>query len=86
MGTWVDDLPQDKVENWIDTYGNQAMEIHHTNDARFALWLHTMDSQVQRMTMMSYQDMEDWDYISAYEGGMPPGGAAVEMLADLGWL
>ena len=85
MSTWVQTLPQDKVAEWIEKNGERAMTQHHTEDPEFAVWLHYLDRAVMRRVMVSYQDLEDWDYWSAYDAGMSPGEAAEEMLEDAGW-
>ena len=85
MSTWVDTLPADRVDEWIKKNGEAMKERHHTDDPRFALWLHYLDRAVMRRVMVSYQDFEDWDTWSAYEAGMSPGEAAEQMLEDAGW-
>ncbi len=83
--TWVDTLPSAKVEGWVEKFGEMAMRIHGTDDARFALWLTYVDKAVARRVMVSYRDLEDWDYRSAYEADATPVDAAEEMLEELGW-
>jgi len=39
----------------------------------------------ERKVLVSYDDLEDWDYWSAYEGGQSPKEAALDMLTDAGW-
>lgn len=85
MSTWVDTLPADKVDEWIEKNGERAMKVHHTDDPRFAVWLHYLNRAVMRRVMVTYQDLEDWDYWSAYEAGMSPRDAAMDMLRDAGW-
>lgn len=85
MSTWVDTLPTDKVAEWLEKNGKVMMTRHHTSDPKFALWLHYLDRATMRRVMVSYQDLEDWDFWSAYDSGMSPAEAAEEMLEDAGW-
>jgi Family of unknown function (DUF5419) len=82
---WFDTLPGPKLKKVIAEHGDALKERHHTDDVYFAIWLHTLDRSVQRRVLVSYQDLEDWDYWSAYDAGMSPRDAAVEMLQDNGW-
>lgn len=81
MNTWIAGLPADKVKQWIAKNGERAMDIHRTDDPHFALWLHYVDRAVRRRIHLSYMDLEDWDYWSAYDGGMSPAEAALEALS-----
>ena len=85
MNTWVDTLPADKVAAWIKKNGEAMKERHHTDDPEFALWLHYLDRAVMRLVMVSYQDLEDWNFADAYEAGMSPVDAAEQLLVDAGW-
>lgn len=85
MNAWIDSLPGPAVSQWIEKYGERAMEVHRTEDPHFALWLHYLDRVCRKTIIMSYQDLEDWDYWSAYEGGMSPKQAALDMMGDLGY-
>ena len=82
---WIRSLPADKVEAWIEKNGQRACEEHWTEDPYFALWLHYVDRAVRRTVLISYRDLEDWDYWSAYDGGMSPKEAAYVMLEDAGY-
>ena len=85
MNTWIESLPADKVEAWIAKNGERACADHMTDDPHFALWLHYVDRAVMRRVMIGYRDLEDWDYWSAYDAGMSPVDAAIEMLEDAGY-
>lgn len=82
---WIENLPGPRLAEVIDKSGDKLKERYHTDDVYFAVWLHTLNRAVQRRVMVSFDDLEDWDYWSAYEGGMSPKDAALEMLADAGW-
>lgn len=82
---WVLALPADKVEAWIEKNGERACADHWTEDPYFALWLHYLDRTVRRTVLISYRDLEDWDYWSAYDAGMSPVDAAYDMLEDAGY-
>jgi hypothetical protein len=82
---WFDTLPGPKLNKVIAEKGDALKERHHTDDVYFAIWLQALNTAVQRRVMVSYDDLEDWDYWDAYEAGMSPRDAAVEMLADAGW-
>jgi hypothetical protein len=49
------------------------------------MWLHALNRAVQRRVLVSFDDLEDWDYWSNYDAGMMPVDAALQMLADNGW-
>lgn len=83
MNEWVKSLPPNKVWDWIDKNGIAAKERHHTDDVYFALWLTFFDKQCLRGMGVSYSDMEDWDYRSAYDEGMSPRAAFIAMTEDL---
>lgn len=82
---WFDTLPGPKVEKIIEEKGDALKERYHVEDVFFALWLHALNVAVQRRVMVSFDDLEDWDYWSAYDAGMLPKDAAIEMLQDNGW-
>ncbi len=82
---WFDTLPGPKVKQVIEEKGDALKERHHTDDVYFAIWLQALDQAARRRVAVRYDDLEDWDYASAYEGGMSPRDAAVEMLEDAGW-
>jgi hypothetical protein len=82
---WVLSLPADKVEAWIEKNGERACEEHMTTDPVFALWLVYVDKAVMRRAWISYRDLEDWDYWSAYDAGMSPKDAAIDMLDANGY-
>ena len=82
---WIAKIDSDKLSAWIEENGERAKERHHTNDVYFAVWMHHLNLVVQRRVMMSYDDLEDWDYWMAYDAGMSPREAAKDMLEDLGY-
>lgn len=85
MNAWIEGLPADKVAAWVSKNGERAMDIHMTEDPHFALWLHYLDRACRRRVLMSYRDLEDWDYWAAYDGGMSPVEACVDMLEANGY-
>lgn len=85
MNAWIKSLPADKVAAWISTNGDNACAVHMTEDPHFALWLHYLDRACRRRVLMSYRDLEDWDYWAAYDGGMSPVEACVDMLDANGY-
>jgi hypothetical protein len=82
---WINNLPGPRLKQVIAEHGDALMARHHTDDVHFALWLETLDRAVQRRVLISYDDLEDWPYWDAYEAGMSPRDAALQMLADAGW-
>ena len=82
---WIDGLPGPRLLEMVEKHGDALKERHHTDDVYFALWLHALDRAVQRRVLVSYDDLEDWDYWSAYDAGQTPKDAAIEMLIDNGW-
>lgn len=82
---WVQNLPGPKLRQVIDEKGDALKERHHTDDVFFAVWLQALDQAVQRRVLVRYDDLEDWRYRDAYDDGMSPVDAAVEMLEDAGW-
>lgn len=82
---WIDSLPGPKLAAVVEKDGERLKERYHTDDVHFALWLHMLNRHVQRRVLISFDDLEDWDYWSAYDSGMSPKDAALEMLADAGW-
>jgi hypothetical protein len=85
MNAWIDNLPGPRLASVIEKNGDDLKKRHHTDDVHFAIWLEILDRSVRRHVMMSYDDLEDWDYWSAYDGGMSPKDAALAMLDDAGW-
>lgn len=85
MNAWIDNLPGPKLQAVIEKDGDALMRRHHVTDPHFALWLHMVDRAVMRRVHLGYQDLEDWDYASAYEGDMAPRDAAIAMLEDNGY-
>lgn len=85
MNAWVRDLPTDKVAAWLEKNGERVMQRYHTSDPYFALWMFYVDKSVMAKVMLSLNDLEDWDYISAYEEDSTPREAATSMLEDLGY-
>lgn len=82
---WFNTLPGPRLQQIIDEKGEALKKRHHTEDVYFAIWLQALDQAVGRRVMLRYDDLEDWDYWSAYDAGMSPHDAAIEMLADNGW-
>ena len=82
---WIAKIDSDKLSEWIEKNGERAKKRHHTDDVYFAVWMHHLNLVVQRRVMMSYDDLEDWDYRMAYDAGMSPREAATDMLEDLGY-
>jgi len=82
---WIQNLPGPRLKKVVEEKGDALMERHHTDDVYFAIWLQALNRAVQRRVLVSYDDLEDWDYWSAYDSGMSPKDAAIEMLADAGW-
>lgn len=82
--TWVADLIEKKGQEWVDKIAPGLMDRHRTEDAGFALWMTRLNSRVMAQVGVSYDDLEDWDYWSAYEGDMNPVDAANDMLEDAG--
>lgn len=85
MNAWIDSLPGPRLAQVIEKSGDALKERYHTDDVMFAVWLHALNRAVQRRVILSFDDLEDWDYWSAYEGGMSPVDAALEMLDDNGY-
>ena len=73
-------LLEPKVAKWIEVNGERATDEHMTTDPYFALWLHYVDRAVRSRIHLSYRDLEDWDYWSAYDAGSSPKDAALDML------
>jgi len=82
---WFETLHGPKLERVISEKGDALKERHHTQDVYFAIWLQALNQAVQRRVLVSYDDLEDWGYWDAYEAGMSPREAAIEMLQDNGW-
>lgn len=82
---WFDTLPGPRLEAIIAEKGEALMKRHHTDDVWFAIWLQALNQSVQRRVMLSFDDLEDWCYRDAYDGGMSPKDAALEMLEDNGY-
>lgn len=82
---WINDIPGPRLAQLVEKSGDSVMARYHTDDVYFAIWLHALNRCVQRRIVLSFDDLEDWDYWSAYEGGMHPKDAALEMLADAGY-
>ena len=80
MDTWVDQLPQDKVEKWIAANGERALEEYYTTDPRFALWMAHVDRRVHGMVIFGCMDLEDWPYHDAYVDGVTPREAAIDVV------
>jgi len=82
---WINNLPGPRLKKVVAEQGDELKRRHHTTDVYFAIWLHALDRAVQRRVLVSYDDLEDWDYWSNYDAGMSPKDAAIQMLADNGW-
>ena len=82
---WFDTLPGPRLQQVIEEKGEALKERYYTDDVWFAIWLHTLNRAVQRRVMLSFDDLEDWCYRDAYDGGMSPKDAALEMLEDNGY-
>lgn len=82
---WFDTLPGPRLKKIIEEHGDKLLERYHTIDVHFAVWMHAMNKAVQRRVPMSYDDFEDWDYRTAYDEGMFPARAAIQMLDDNGY-
>ena len=82
---WIDSLPGPRLQEVIEKEGGALKSRYGTDDVYFALWLHALNRAVQRRVLISFDDLEDWDYWSAYDAGQSPKEAAIEMLIDNGW-
>lgn len=82
---WFDTLPGPRLQEMVAKHGDSLKQRYHTDDVYFAVWMHALNRAVQRRVMVSFDDLEDWDYWSNYDAGMLPVDAAVQMLADNGW-
>lgn len=82
---WFDTLPGPRLAQLIEERGDALKARHHTDDPYFALWLEVLNRAVQRRVIVSYDDLEDWDYWSAYDAGMHPKDAALDMLEANGY-
>jgi hypothetical protein len=69
----------------IAEHGEYLKERYRTDDVYFAVWLHAVNRAVERRVAVSFDILEDWDYISAYESDMSPRDTAIQMLQDNGW-
>ena len=85
QNTWIENLDQDKLAPVLEMHGDRLRDRYHTDDVHFAFWMHSLNRVVQSRVGISFDDLEDWDYWSAYEGDMNPRDAALEMLEDAGW-
>ena len=82
---WFDTLPGPRLQEMIDKHGDDLKKRYGVEDEYFAIWLHALNRAVQRRVLISFDDLEDWDYWSAYDAGQSPKEAAIEMLIDNGW-
>jgi hypothetical protein len=82
---WFDTLPGPRLNAVIEKNGDSLKERYGTDDVYFAIWMHALNLAVQRRVLVSFDDLEDWDYWSNYDAGMKPVDAAKQMLADNGW-
>lgn len=86
--SWVQNKLEKLGPEWLETHAEKLAALrarHHTEDTHFAMWMTRLNSRVQHRVMMSYDDLEDWDYWSAYAGDTDPAEAADDMLFDLGY-
>lgn len=83
--SWFDSIPGPRLTQFIAEKGDAVMERYHTDDVYFAIWMHSVNRAVQRRIFLSFDDLEDWDYWSAYDSDMSPKQAAVQMLEDNGY-
>lgn len=82
---WVTKFIERTGQDWVDRIAPGLMERHDTEDVGFALWMTRLDNRVVARVGLTYQDLEDWDYWSAYESGMDPMESAEYMLEDAGF-
>jgi len=82
---WFETLHGPRLQQVIEEKGDALKERHHTDDVMFAIWLQALDQVVRRRVLVRYDDLEDWGYRDAYDSGMSPKDAALEMLEDAGW-
>jgi len=82
---WIQNLHGPRLAKVVEEKGDALMERHHTENVYFAIWLQALDQAVARRVAVRYDDLEDWGYWDAYEAGMSPLDAALEMLAEAGW-
>lgn len=82
---WFDTIPGPRLNQLIAAKGDTLKAKHDTADVHFAVWLEALDRAVMRRIFLGYRDLEDWDYWSAYDAGMHPKDAAIEMLEDNGY-
>ena len=82
---WIENLPGPRLATLVEEKGDALMARYHTDDVYFAVWLHALNRVVQSRVLLSYDDLEDWDYWSAYDGDMTPKEAALQMLDDAGY-
>ncbi len=85
INPWIENLPGPRLATVVAEKGDALKNRYGVDDVYFAVWLHALNRAVQRRVLMSFDDLEDWDYWSAYDGGMSPRDAAIEMLQDNGW-
>lgn len=85
INPWFDTLNGPLIQRVIEEKGEALKSRHHTDDVMFALWLQALDQAVARRVHVRYDDLEDWRYHDAYDDGMTPVEAALEMLEDNGW-
>jgi hypothetical protein len=82
---WINNLPGPRLKEMVAKHGDNLKKRYGTDDVYFAVWMHAVNRAVQRRVLVSFDDLEDWDYWSSYEAGQFPRDAAVQMLADNGW-
>ncbi len=82
---WFDTIPGPRLAQLIETHGEKLKDRHYTDDVHFAVWMEALDHVVQRRALVRYDDFEDWMYRDAYNTGMTPKEAALEMFEDNGY-
>ncbi len=51
----------------------------------FTAWMREVNFIIENKTGLSYNDLPDWDYVSAFEDEISPKDAASEALEDAGY-
>lgn len=84
VNQWAADKLAELGDEWIEKRGAKLLARHRTDDIEFATWLEMFNIILRRKILMSYDDLEDWDYYSNYEAGSTPRDAVNDMMEDLG--
>lgn len=80
-----DECIDSNVEDYMSKHREALLKRYKVEDEYFAFWIHYLNRFVMNKTYMQYDDLEDWDFASAYESDQSPKDAADEMLDDLGY-